>query len=132
MPNEQPVLLAAPLHERPGVAVAARLVDAAARVERVEEDAREAVKDLQTRGPYGHRVGWVDLDVGGSHGLGTVATFCSSRMVEHPKSQSTHRGHSQMTSDKFLRFWTPPPWSVQNPRNLPSFDQESTPPPPHR
>ena len=90
VPNEQPVFLAAPLHERPGVAVAARLVDAAARVERVEEDAREAVKDLQTRGPYGHRVGWVDLDVGGSHGLGTVATSCSSRIVqvEHPVSLS--------------------------------------------
>ena len=90
MPNEQPVLPAAPPHERPGVAVAARLVDTAARVERVEEDAREAVKDLQTRGPYGHRVGWVDLDVGGSHGLGTVATSCSSRIVqvEHPVSLS--------------------------------------------
>ena len=47
-PNEQPVFLVAAPHECPGVAVAARLVDAAARVERVEEDAREAVQDLQT------------------------------------------------------------------------------------
>ena len=40
------LLVAAP-HERPGVAVAARLVDAAARVEGVEEDAGAAVQDLQ-------------------------------------------------------------------------------------
>ena len=55
-PNEQPVLLVAAPHERPRVAVAARLVDAAARVEGVEEDAGEPVQDLQVaRGPYGQR-----------------------------------------------------------------------------
>ena len=32
-------------------------------------------------------LGWVDLDLGSSPG--TVATYCPSRMVEHPKSKST-------------------------------------------
>ena len=36
-------------------------------------------------------LGWVDLDLGSSPGwwAGTVASFCPSRMVEHPKSKST-------------------------------------------
>ena len=42
--------------------------------------------------------GWVDLDLGTSPGwwAATVATYCTSRMVEHPKSKSTKpslRGH---------------------------------------
>ena len=34
---------------------------------------------------------WVDLDLGSSPGwwAGTVASYCPSRMVEHPKSKST-------------------------------------------
>ena len=43
-------------------------------------------------------LGWVDLDLASSPGwwAGTVATYCLSRMVEHPKSRSTKpspRGH---------------------------------------
>ena len=36
-------------------------------------------------------LGWVDLDLGSSPRLvaATVATYCPSRMVEHPKSKST-------------------------------------------
>ena len=36
-------------------------------------------------------LGWVDLDLGSSIGwwAATVATYCPSRMVEHPKSKST-------------------------------------------
>ena len=39
----------------------------------------------------GLRLGWVDLDLGSSPGwwAATVATYCPSRMVEHPKSKST-------------------------------------------
>ena len=35
------------------------------------------------------QLGWVDLDLGSSPGwwAATVATYCPSRMVEHPKSQ---------------------------------------------
>ena len=34
-------------------------------------------------------LGWVDLDLGSSIGwwAATVATYCPSRMVEHPKSK---------------------------------------------
>ena len=44
------------------------------------------------------QLGWVDLDLGSSPGwwAATVATYYSSRMVEHPKSKSTKpspRGH---------------------------------------
>ena len=36
-------------------------------------------------------LGWVDLDLESSPGwwAGTVASYCPSRMVEHPKSKST-------------------------------------------
>ena len=36
-------------------------------------------------------LGWVDLDLGSSPGwwAATVATYCPSREVEHPKSKST-------------------------------------------
>ena len=36
-------------------------------------------------------LGWVDLDLGSSPGwwAATVAIYCPSRMVEHPKSKST-------------------------------------------
>ena len=36
-------------------------------------------------------LGWVDFDLGSSPGwwAATVATYCPSRMVEHPKSKST-------------------------------------------
>ena len=36
-------------------------------------------------------LGWVDLDLGSSPGwwAGTVASYCPSRMVEHPKPKST-------------------------------------------
>ena len=36
-------------------------------------------------------LGWVDLDLGSFPGwwAATVATYCPSRMVEHPKSKST-------------------------------------------
>ena len=36
-------------------------------------------------------LGWVDVDLGSSPGwwAATVATYCQSRMVEHPKSKST-------------------------------------------
>ena len=36
-------------------------------------------------------LGWVDLDLGSSLGwwAATVATYCPSRMVEHPKCKST-------------------------------------------
>ena len=36
-------------------------------------------------------LGWVDLNLGSSPGwwAATVATYCPSRMVEHPKSKST-------------------------------------------
>ena len=43
-------------------------------------------------------LGWVDLDLGSSPGwwAATVASYCQSRVVEHPKSKSTKpspRGH---------------------------------------
>ena len=43
-------------------------------------------------------LGWVDLDLGSSssRSAATVATYCPSRVVEHPKSKSTKpspRGH---------------------------------------
>ena len=36
-------------------------------------------------------LGWVDFDLGSSPGwwAATVATYCPSRVVEHPKSKST-------------------------------------------
>ena len=39
-------------------------------------------------------LGWVDLDLGSSSGwwAATVATYCPSRMVEHPKFKSTNQG----------------------------------------
>ena len=42
-------------------------------------------------GASGEGLGWVDLDLGSSPGwwADTVATYCQSRMVEHPKSKST-------------------------------------------
>ena len=44
----------------------------------------------------GLRLGWVDLDLGSSPGwwASTVATYCPSRMVEHPKSKSTQPRYS--------------------------------------
>ena len=41
-------------------------------------------------------LGWVDLDLGSSPGwwAATVATYCPSRMVEHPKSKSTKPRYS--------------------------------------
>ena len=41
-------------------------------------------------------LGWVDLDLGSSPGwwAATVATYCPSRMVEHPKSKSTQPRYS--------------------------------------
>ena len=37
-------------------------------------------------------LGWVDSGLGGSLGFldATAATYCPGRMVEHPKSKSTH------------------------------------------
>ena len=42
-------------------------------------------------GASGEQLGWVDLDLGSSPGwwAASVATYCPSRMVEHPKSNST-------------------------------------------
>ena len=39
---------------------------------------------------------WVDLDLGSSSGwlAANVATYCPSRMVEHPKSKSTQPKYS--------------------------------------
>ena len=41
-------------------------------------------------------LGWVDLNLGSSPGwwAATVATYCPSRMVEHPKSKSTETSPS--------------------------------------
>ena len=41
-------------------------------------------------------LGWVDLDLGSSIGwwAATVATYCPSRMVEHPKSKLTQQRYS--------------------------------------
>ena len=41
-------------------------------------------------------LGWVDLDLGSSHGwwAATLATYCPSRMVEHPKSKSAQPRYS--------------------------------------
>ena len=47
--------------------------------------------NLIQSGASGERLGWVDLDLGSSPGwwAAFVATYCQSRMVEHPKSNST-------------------------------------------
>ena len=52
-------------------------------------------------------LGWVDLDLGSSPGwwAATVATFCPSRVVEHPKSKSTKpslRGHGTPCTHLFI------------------------------
>ena len=41
-------------------------------------------------------LGWADLDLGSSPGwwAATVATYCPSRVVEHPKSKSTKPRYS--------------------------------------
>ena len=41
---------------------------------------------LLQSGASGERLGWVDLDLGSSPGwwAASVATYCPSRMVEHP------------------------------------------------
>ena len=45
------------------------------------------------------RLGWVDLDLGSSPGwlAASVATYCPSRMVEHPKSNSTQSNVAHLT-----------------------------------
>ena len=52
-------------------------------------------------GASGEGLGWVDLDLGSSPGWGadTVATYCPSRMVEHPKSKSTQPSPSPEAPD---------------------------------
>ena len=52
-------------------------------------------------------LGWVDLDLGSSPGwwAATVATYCPSRVVEHPKSKSTKpspRGHGTPCTDRII------------------------------
>ena len=54
--------------------------------------AMKKVADLQS-GASGLRLGWVDLDLGSSPGwwAASIATYCPSRMVEHPKSKLRSR-----------------------------------------
>ena len=58
----------------------------------------------------GLRLGWVDLDLGSSPGwwASSVATYCTSRMVEHPKSNSTQPSRSPAAPDcrtvSFIQF----------------------------
>ena len=49
-------------------------------------------------------LGWVDFDLGSSPGwwAATVASYCPSRMVEHPKSKST-QPRSETTSVTLYR-----------------------------
>ena len=44
-------------------------------------------------------LGWVDLDLGSSPGwwAASVASYCQSRLVEHPKSKSTQPRYSTTT-----------------------------------
>ena len=57
-------------------------------------------KFLQS-GASGLRLGWVELDLGNSPGwwAASVATYCPSRMVEHPKSNSTQPSRSPDAPD---------------------------------
>ena len=52
-------------------------------------------------GASGERLGWVDLDLESSPGwwAASVATYCPSRMVEHPKSNSTQPSRSPDAPD---------------------------------
>ena len=57
-------------------------------------------------GASGERLGWVDLDLVSSPGwwAASVATYCPSRMVEHPKSNSTQPSRSPDAPDyRFFR-----------------------------
>ena len=55
-----------------------------------------AFNPILQRDPGGLAQGLVDLDLWGSPGwwAATVATYCLSRMVEHPKSKSTQPRYS--------------------------------------
>ena len=53
---------------------------------------------MELQGDSGGRIPrFVDLDLGSSPGwwAATVATYCPSRMVEHPKSKSTQPRYTQ-------------------------------------
>ena len=52
-------------------------------------------------GTSGEGLGWVDLHLGSSPGwwADTEATYCPSRMVEHPKSKSTQPSPSPDAPD---------------------------------
>ena len=52
-------------------------------------------------GASGERLGWVDLDLRSSPSwwATSVATYCPSRMVEHPKSNSTQPSRSPDAPD---------------------------------
>ena len=53
------------------------------------------------RDPGGLAQGFVDLDLDNSPGLwaATVATYCTIRMVEHPKSKSTKPQNKEGAED---------------------------------
>ena len=61
-------------------------------------------------GASGEGLGWVDLDLGSSPGwwADTVATYCQSRMVEHPKSKSTQPSPSPDAPDCTVRVYNFP------------------------
>ena len=61
----------------------------------------ERTATLIQSGASGERLGWVDLDLGSSLRwlAATVATYCPSRMVEHPKSNSTQPSRSPDAPD---------------------------------
>ena len=63
-------------------------------------------------------LGWVDLDLGSSPGwwATTVATYCPSRVVEHPKSKSTKpspRGHGTPCKVKSLACMVNFDWTLE-------------------
>ena len=57
-------------------------------------------------GASGERLGWVDLDLGSSPAwwAATVATYCPSRMVEHPKSKQPNQG-IQVDGGLCIQIW---------------------------
>ena len=59
-------------------------------------------------GASGERLGWVDLDLGSSPGwwAASTATYCPSRMVEHPKSNSSQPSRSPDAPDCIFNVLT--------------------------
>ena len=55
------------------------------------DSVKSGILTLIQSGASGEGLGWVDLDLGSSPSwwADTVATYCPSRVVEHPKSNST-------------------------------------------